>query len=319
MYCRRKQLLAGVLGAVAASFAGYAQDQPAPPPDRLFFNKFIGPGMGPVMMQGGVSTAGIQYVATEMGFEGNVVKGVPYSAQAVTETTQTLADGNRIHRTVTASVYRDGEGRTRREQSLAAIGPFGPPGDAPQTVFVNDPVAGTHYVLEPGRKIARKMPAPPSAEQREKMTARLKAAGASASGNRMYVVSRQGGAGEMGMAITLPAGGAQAQPQVRNESLGTQVIEGVQAEGTRTTMTIAAGQIGNARPIEVVSERWYSPDLQTVVMTKHSDPRVGETVYRLTNVSRGEPSPTLFQVPADYTVEEPPAMPMYVPSKPETK
>jgi hypothetical protein len=79
------------------------------------------------------------------------------------------------------------------------------------------------------------------------------------------------------------------------------MIEGVQAEGTRTTLTIPAGAIGNDLPIQVVSERWYSPELQTVVMTKHSDPRMGDTTYRLTNINRNEPAPSLFQAPADYT------------------
>jgi hypothetical protein len=86
---------------------------------------------------------------------------------------------------------------------------------------------------------------------------------------------------------------------VKTESLGRQTIEGVPADGTRTTLTIPAGQMGNEQPIQVVTERWYSPDLQTVLMTKHSDPRNGETVTHLQNVSRSEPSPTLFQVPAD--------------------
>ena len=94
----------------------------------------------------------------------------------------------------------------------------------------------------------------------------------------------------------------------KNEDLGTQMVEGVQATGTRTVMTIAAGEIGNERPIEVVSERWFSPELQVVVMTKNSDPRVGETIYRLTNISRAEPPHSLFEVPADYTVDEPKLM-----------
>src|SRR2546428_519360 len=90
----------------------------------------------------------------------------------------------------------------------------------------------------------------------------------------------------------------------KTESLGTQAIEGLQAEGTRTTFTIPAGQIGNDRPIDIVDERWYSPDLQVVVLSKHSDPRMGEHVYRLTNITRAEPARTLFEVPSDYTVTE---------------
>ncbi|HWP52495.1 MAG TPA: hypothetical protein VN476_00095, partial [Pyrinomonadaceae bacterium] len=86
---------------------------------------------------------------------------------------------------------------------------------------------------------------------------------------------------------------------------GTQTIEGVPATGSRVTITIPAGQIGNERPIEIVDERWFSKDLQAFVMTKHSDPRSGETVYRLTDISRTEPDRSLFQVPADYEVKEP--------------
>jgi hypothetical protein len=89
-------------------------------------------------------------------------------------------------------------------------------------------------------------------------------------------------------------------------SLGTQEIEGIQAQGTRTTETIPAGKIGNEKPIVITTERWYSPDLQVDVLVKHNDPRMGEVVYQLTNVSREEPDPSLFQVPADYTVQEGP-------------
>jgi hypothetical protein len=85
------------------------------------------------------------------------------------------------------------------------------------------------------------------------------------------------------------------------EHLGTQMIEGVAAEGTRTTVTIPAGQIGNELPIVTVNERWYSPDLQVVVKNTRSDPRTGTSTYTLTNINRSEPLPSLFQVPPDYT------------------
>jgi hypothetical protein len=100
----------------------------------------------------------------------------------------------------------------------------------------------------------------------------------------------------------------------KKESLGEQLFDGVKAEGTRTTITIPAGEIGNERPIEMIMERWYSPELQTVVMTRHSDPRFGETVYKLININRNEPARSLFEVPADYTVKEPaaPGAPVHV-------
>ncbi len=87
-------------------------------------------------------------------------------------------------------------------------------------------------------------------------------------------------------------------------SLGTQTIEGVQATGTQSVLTIEAGAIGNDQAIRIVSEVWYSPDLKTVVLSKRTDPRFGETVYQLQQINRAEPDPTLFQVPANYTITE---------------
>ena len=95
-----------------------------------------------------------------------------------------------------------------------------------------------------------------------------------------------------------------ANQNAKTESLGRQTIEGVPAEGSRLTMTIPAGQAGNDLPIHIVVDNWFSPDLQSSVLSKHSDPRSGETVTRLLNISRGEPSRLLFEAPADYKVSE---------------
>src|SRR5262249_60726474 len=87
---------------------------------------------------------------------------------------------------------------------------------------------------------------------------------------------------------------------VNVEPLGTQLMEGVEATGVRTTFTIPAGQIGNERPIDIVDERWISKELQLVVKSRHSDPRSGETLYRLINIIRTEPDHFLFELPTDY-------------------
>ena len=100
--------------------------------------------------------------------------------------------------------------------------------------------------------------------------------------------------------LAVEGGSAQTEP------LGSQMIEGVQAEGTRTTMTIPAGRIGNDKPIQVVTERWFSNQLQAVVLSTRSDPRVGQTVYRLTNITQTEPAAALFQVPSEYTIQDGP-------------
>ena len=218
-----------------------------------------------------------------MGLDGKVVKGAPYSAQAVSETTQVLADGNRINRKTVTSIARDSEGRTRREETLSSRRGLPADGQARSIVFINDPVAQVNYVLDASRHTANKMPAArlrrPASEQTE--VARVNNQRAEKE------VMRQ-----------------KEQINVKTESLGTQVIGGVAASGTRTTKTIPAGQIGNERPIEIVSESWYSPELQVVLMSKHSDPRSGETTYMLNNIQRGEPDVSLFSVPADYTVQE---------------
>jgi len=98
----------------------------------------------------------------------------------------------------------------------------------------------------------------------------------------------------------------------KKESLGTQSMEGLRVEGTRSTITIPAGEMGNELPIKVVSEQWYSPDLQTNIMTKHSDPRFGDTVYRLTHITRTEQNQSLFEVPQGYKIEKGPAAPRIV-------
>jgi len=92
--------------------------------------------------------------------------------------------------------------------------------------------------------------------------------------------------------------------EAKTEKLEARSFDGVTAEGTRTTVTIPAGEIGNEMPINIVDEHWYSPELQVTVMTRHSDPRSGETTYRLTNISRAEPAAALFQVPSDYTLKD---------------
>jgi hypothetical protein len=230
---------------------------------------------------------------------GNPVKGAPYSAQAVTETTQTLADGTRIVQKSTAMIYRDSLGRQRREQTLPAIGPFTPQGDPPQIISISDPVAGVNYSLNPKERIAVKLPNPPGLPNLPHQSV-----------TKEFNVMVSGPGPAIQSAPALPnmiffrgvAPDSKEPPKV--DQLGWKLIEGLQAEGTRTTITIPAGQIGNDRPIEIVDEQWRSPDLQVIVYSRHSDPRIGETVYSLVNVNRADPAPGLFQVPPDYTLQD---------------
>jgi hypothetical protein len=318
---KRKVFVFAVTFALAGSSVGAsAQEQRRHAPDTDVV--IMTPGQADVQETRRVETNGntFVFVESEMSFDGKVVKGAPYSAQAVTESVQTLADGNRIVRKTTAQVYRDSEGRTRRDQTLGTIGPYAAAGDPPQTYFINDPVAGVTYILDPASKVARKMA---RIELREKI--------GQGAPDKAIIERKLSGGAEAGAAkpgdakgearnfvFTTPAespGGpgaskvqfyAYKMADSKTEKLAPQTIEGVQAEGTRVTETIPAGEIGNEQPIQIVNETWYSPELQVVVMTRHSDPRFGETTYKLTNIQRTEPPASLFQIPPDFHVKEMP-------------
>jgi len=216
-----------------------------------------------------------RFLGAEAGPPGRVVRNAPYSAEMITESTQTLADGNHIRQSTTARVFRDSEGRTRTEQSLKGLGAVAGNTDLPNVIFIGDPVAGTTYALNPSARTATKRgwmrpgrSGPPPADRAAQKARRRESVDAN----------------------------------VKTESLGRQTIDGVAADGTRTTTTIPAGELGNEQPIQIVTERWYSPDLQIFVLTRRSDPRSGETITRFANISRAEPARTLFEVPADYKV-----------------
>jgi hypothetical protein len=274
--------------------------------------------------------ANIIFMASES-FGGKTVKGAPYSAEAVTETVQTLADGNRIVNRITSSVYRDSEGRTRREQTLKGLGNLGAGEEPLQTIFINDPVTGVNYALDTRSHTAHKsmaftveFGAKAGVEGSQHFEFKVAPPGTAVAGTtRSMVLATPLGPPQAGAPMpdvdhfTLRTEGGVAGTYVFKtspgantnavkEQLGKQIIEGVEADGTRTTITIPAGEIGNERPIEIVSERWYSPELQLVVMTRHSDPRNGETTYKLTNINRAEPAKSLFEVPAGFTVKEGP-------------
>ncbi|HEX6648957.1 MAG TPA: hypothetical protein VF075_05445 [Pyrinomonadaceae bacterium] len=327
---------ATLLALTTTAFAQQQQPQ-QPGPESLIIKQRVmqGPEGGPPPPP----DANFVFIASES-FGGKVVKGAPYSAEAVTETIQTLGDGNRIVNKFTSSVFRDSEGRTRREQTLKGLGPLGAGEEPLQTIFINDPVAGVAYSLDTRSHTAHKslpfkfeFASKAAGAGVENQTFDFKVApGAPAAGTVVMTAPPPGSPEGQRMPPTALEGALGAatyvfrtrqgpNPNEVKEQLGKQLIEGVEADGTRTTITIPAGEIGNERAIEIVSERWYSPELQVVVMTRTIDPRVGETTYKLTNISRTEQMRSLFEVPPGYTVKEgphfaPTAIPMARPKRP---
>ena len=220
-----------------------------------------------------------------------MITGAPYTATVSTEMTQVLGDGNRIDNKTTASLARDSQGRTRREETMGMVGPWQVNG--PKLVFINDPTSQTNYVLDSNKQTAMVL-------KHERLNAMGGAVGASTSVSAGPEVGFK-------MVFQGKGPGGDQPDEAKTESLGTQVMEGVAVEGKRVTRTIPAGQIGNAQPIEIISEVWTSPDLQVIVMSKHSDPRFGETTYQLTGIQRVEPDHSLFEIPSGYAVKNMPA------------
>jgi hypothetical protein len=225
------------------------------------------------LKSGKTETGGFIYL--EMMRGGEFVKGAPYSAMAVTETTQVLLDGNHIVNRSTALLARDREGRSRREEVISNLGPL--PTNTSNLAFINDPVAKAEYVLNLDDLTAHvHKPVAVKIITLDQKRAAL------AEGEKPLQSS--------------------ASAEVKQQALPSETIEGVYCEHILETQTIPAGSIGNERPIVITSETWASPELHLLVSRKRNDPRFGQTVYKLTGIKRGDPDPSLFQVPGNFKV-----------------
>ena len=248
------------------SSLGVAQEDASPPPPPPM-------AAGAVMIQGpGPGGPGMLFHQEfGEGLENKVVTGVPMSGDLVVTRDNTLADGTHIHNQTQTKIYRDADGRVRREIGFELNTPA--TGSAKRSMIViTDPVAGKRYMLNPQNKTAHVMPLHPFKHGQ-------------------------------GPPPDGEAGPKLDNASVNREQLGTKTINGIQAEGTRVTRTIAVGAIGNDKPIEVVTERWMSSDLQLALTTIHTDPMMGTMTTALTNISRAVPDSSLFQVPSDYKTE----------------
>ncbi len=262
------KLLAVAAFMLAMMGLAAAQAEPGPPPPP--------PEGGMMITMQGPGGGGGAFFHEEVGLGHKVVTGAPMTATVTVTHDHALSDGNTIHTENTSTEYRDSQGRVRREVPFKLVTPS--TGATQGTmVIIMDPVAGKRYVLNPQNKTAHEMPLHPP-----------KPPNASANGG--------GPDGTEALGIKLGQ-------DVSTESLGTKTILGLQATGTRVTRTIPAGQIGNTKPISVVTERWVSNDLQIPLAMTHSDPMMGTMTSTVTSVTRGEPDASLFQVPSDYKVE----------------
>ena len=261
---RRSLILVGL--CTAASL--FAQGPPPGRGGRMGFGGPGGPGAG--MMPG----------------MGRTITGAPYSAVEVRESQQVLPNGNVITNHSQSNVARDSSGRMRTETTFPARGQVGLASTPATIINIHDPVAGVRRTLDPQAKTVHEVSIRPGL-------------GRGPNGNPAGRPFPGRGAGNSTNAVTRTP---RTDPNTVTETLAMQTINGVQATGTRVTRTIPAGQIGNAQPIQIVQETWMSADLKVPVMVKTTDPRSGASTTQLTNITRAEPDPALFQAPSDYTV-----------------
>lgn len=253
--------------------------------------------------QDGPFAAQVKMMGIQGAVMGKTVKGAPYSGTEINETNQVLADGTRIHNETQTQVWRDSEGRVRRES-----GNF---------ITIYDPVANASYSLNTKSQTAHKLPLGTYmlTSDADGTRTNVQYFRFSTSGGALPELKTpptppahtevrriEQGTPEVDSMILMKAKRIPAKPAI-TESLGRRMMEGVNADGSRETSTIEPGTIGNDRPIQMVSERWFSQDLQTLMMSRHSDPRTGEETFKLINVSRTEPPAYLFQIPAGYQIQ----------------
>ena len=224
---------------------------------------------------------------------GEVVKGAPFSAQRTEESLQTLGDGTHISNKSSVAYARDSAGRVRREDD--------------EWITIYDPVADVSYRLNKknhtgnrvellrGQSMVRQKLEMEQAQAAllKMQTERSLDLDKAKQENEIMVTAP----GPNGYAISVRRPGVE-------ESLGSQVVNGVMADGTKVTHTIPAGDFGNDRPITSVTESWYSPELHLTVLFKRTDPREGDVTTQYTGIKRGEPDPTLFQLPTGYTLNQ---------------
>lgn len=267
----------------------------------------------------------------------SVTRGNPYSSRETREFKQVLSDGTVISRQSTRLLARDGEGRTRQElrQPDGASRIFINDPVAKRTHII-DPQRRTAcsarfdkdaindcfkqmrgdwkplgFSWSPTDRGIPMMVANDDVRVNVSSNAKvIDLTEGQKSGSRSYSFSSSG---QNAVSPVPPVAPVPPVPPLPGQSTrdskviretSTTTYEGLKVDVSRTVETIGAGVLGNNRPIESLFERYYSPDLKMTVYTKRSDPRSGESIYRMTDIKRSEPEASLFRIPTGFAETE---------------
>ena len=248
------------------------------------------------------SASGNGTARVEVGMVG--VPGQPLSADIIEETDKSLADGNHIHRETHGRMFFDSEGRTRSEMEIQQFGP----GSKPMLhILIIDRAEKRTIILDPEHKTATITHFAESANSEVRVLSRSVARPAGA----IFTNPAPSALAPVPPMLGLPPSPGQIHAGMgerSTENLGTKTIENFTVTGTRDTFTMAAGTMGNDRPIITTSEHWWSADLKMDLLTIFESPESGKYVRKIVNIRTGNPDPQVFQVPADFTVREMPQL-----------
>ena len=205
-------------------------------------------------------------VAQNRGVFVTPIPNAPLLAVVDTQSTQILQDGTVVNQKTISAIARDGHGRIFNERR-----PLIPASDTETppilSIHIYDPRTRANTFINPVERVVwlSTLNRPPSTAPPD-------------------------------------AGSKVSDPYVKEEDLGTRRLEGVDCHGIRDTQTIAADASGSGKELVVIDEYWYSQDLRLNMLVIHKDPRSGEQTTTVTQLSRGEPDPEIFEVPSGYQV-----------------
>jgi hypothetical protein len=197
------------------------------------------------------------------------IAGKPFSAKSKTEWTRTLGDGSTVEQHLTANLARDAQGRVYRERRNFMPG------------LSDEETRLTHVMIYD-----------PVAKSETDCTMAL----------HKCVVSDY-------IARThfreIPAGPFdEGRRYLSRQDLGSKTIDGLEVTGTRETVTINPGVVGNAAPLSSTREFWYSAELETNLAVTRQLPVEGLQVVQLSDLNTNEPAAELFQPPAGFAIED---------------